>query len=84
VSGLLEREGSEEGSMKDFQVQYKYFFQGARVVEVCSTDKASAVIDAKKKLEEQGDLFGGNIDTTSFRVVAQREIGKPKWKEVRS
>lgn len=70
--------------MKDFQVQYKHFFQGARVVEVCSTDKASAVIDAKKKLKEQGDLFGGNIDTTSFRVVAQREIGKPKWKEVRS
>lgn len=69
--------------MKEFRVQYRHFFQGARTVDVLAGDKPSALIEARRVLEERGDFFGGNIDTSSFRVVAQRVIDKQKWKAVR-
>jgi len=70
--------------MKDFRVQYTHFFSGPRVIEIRSSDKSSAIGDALKALEERGELFGGNVNTKSLHVVAQKNTDKIKWKEVRN
>jgi hypothetical protein len=66
--------------MKDFKVQYEYYFSGARTVVVQAETKLEAIEKARAAVWDHG----GNIRSGSWKVIAQKDPSKPKWKEVRS
>ena len=70
--------------MKDYKVQYKHYFCGEHTTVVQAEDKESAIAQAKAQVLETAEGYGGNVDRNSFKVVAQKNTDKPKWKEVRS
>ena len=68
--------------MKVFRVQYHHYFRGKVCIEVQAETKEEAVEKAKEKNDDDYD-YGGNVDRCSYKVVAQKELTKKKWKEVR-
>lgn len=70
--------------MKAYKVSYRAFFRGQQTVEVLAENKAQAIEVARETKQYKRDAYGGNVEASSCRVVAQRALDKDKWKAVSS